>query len=171
MELCVCLCGEARDHKHVVSQCVFVSVCLCAFAAFRVTQLCVSPIGAFGRLSGRWMTAVISTTALCLAATSSLSPFLVPHASFLLPFTAGPAHPCFLSLFPSILPPSPHLLLPSQLVIFLLPVPVCLARSPFYRIRLCHDERVAFRRRSRRRSHFKAPLLSQSRFFWLILRS
>lgn len=75
---CVCM------HAHVC-RCVYLH---CAFAAFEVTQCCVSPSGAFGRLSERWMTAVISTSAPCrllplsfLSAPCSISPFLYPSTS------------------------------------------------------------------------------------------
>lgn len=91
MQLFVCMHSRIKAYKHAfpVRVCahIFKHVCMrCAFAAFEVTQLCVSHSGAFGRLSERRMTAVISTTALCLSAPSSLSPSSVLHFSFPLPF-------------------------------------------------------------------------------------
>lgn len=125
MQLSVCMHSRIKVCKHAfaVRVCahVFKHVCMrCAFAAFGVTQLCVSHSGAFGRLSGRRMTAVISTTVLCLSAPSSLSPSSVPHAPFLLP-SALPLHLRFLSLLLFHLAPSPHLLFPPLNLIFFSP--------------------------------------------------
>lgn len=94
------------------------------------------------------MTAVISTTALCLAATSSLSPFLVPHAPFLLA-TARPHHLRFLSLFSSILP-LPYTSFSLLLILFFCSLSrFVLSILRFYRISdhvTVLYERVAFRK-------------------------
>lgn len=84
---------HAHQSPGIITMCVYAHICRrvylhCAFAAFEVTQCCVSPSGAFGRLSERWMTAVISTSAPCrllplsfLSAPCSISPFLYPSTS------------------------------------------------------------------------------------------
>ncbi len=53
--VCVCVHSEIRLHEHAfpLSVCMHMHANMCVFAAFRVTQLCVSPSGAFGRLSER----------------------------------------------------------------------------------------------------------------------
>lgn len=49
---------HAHQSPGIITMCMYAHVCrrvylYCAFAAFEVTQCCVSPSGAFGRLSER----------------------------------------------------------------------------------------------------------------------
>lgn len=100
---------HAHQSPGIITMCMYPHVCRrvylhCAFAAFEVTQCCVSPSGAFGRLSERWMTAVISTSAPCrllplsfLSAPCSISPFLYPSTSPPLLFVSSlPFPPIFM---------------------------------------------------------------------------